>query len=133
MDEREDLPLTTTKRHKFFYGYVVAAAGFGVWLIGWGTYGCISLFYKPLIVEFGWTRAAIAGAFSLSGIVMGFLGIVMGRLTDRFGPRIVVPIFGSFQAIGFLLVSQLSAIWKLYLIWGGIKAVGMSTFNVPVM
>src|SRR4030042_6531776 len=59
----------TTKR-RFFYGYVVTAAGFVIWSIGWGTSSpSFSMFLKCLGAEFGWARAETSLAYSLAFLV----------------------------------------------------------------
>lgn len=117
----------------FFYGYVVTAAASGIWLIGWGAYTTFGVFFKPLITEFGWTRAETALAYSLSLLVQGTLGIFMGWLTDRLGPRKVVLVFSPFVGLAYLLMSQLSASWQLQLYFGLVAAIGFSAITVPPM
>jgi MFS family permease len=119
---------------RFFYGYVVTAAGCGVWLICWGTFNpCFGVFLKPLLAEFGWTRAETALAYSLALSVQAALTIMMGWLTDRLGPRTVVTVFGSFLGVCYLLMSGISTIWQFQLVYGLVGAVGLSALNIPVM
>jgi len=73
-----------------------------------------------------------SGAFSLSWIVYGLLGIIMGRLTDRLGPRIVLTFCGSLVGLGYLLMSQITAVWQLYLFYGVIIGTGMCGCFVPL-
>jgi len=120
-------------KRRFFYGYIVAAAGFGVWLIGFGTQGTFSVFFMPVSSEFGWTRAETALAFSLSGMVMGLLALGMGWLTDKLGPRIVVTVFGSFAGIAFLLLAQTHSFWEFQIYYALVAAIGLSTASVPIM
>jgi len=56
---------------------------------------------------------------------------VMGKLTDRFGPRIVLTISGFLFGLGFLLMSRVSTIWQLYLFYGVVVGVGLSGGFVP--
>lgn len=127
--------MDSDKKHpRFFYGYVVAAAGFVVWLIGWGTYSItFGLFFKPLLAEFHWTRAETSLAFSLSLLLRAMLGITTGWLTDRLGPRIIVTIFGSFVGWSFLLISQVHALWQFVLFYAVVGGIGASTLNIPIM
>ena len=46
------------KRRGIFYGYIVVIAASGIWMASWGTLGTYGLFLKPLLTEFGWTRAS---------------------------------------------------------------------------
>ena len=124
--------MAQNRQPKFFYGYFVVAACFVITAIMWGTNYSFGVFFKPLLVEFGWTRAMTSGAFSLSLVLTGFLSVVAGKLTDRFGPRLVVTVCGCFLGLGYLLVSQTSAIWQLYLFYGVLVGVGMAGSFVPL-
>ncbi len=120
------------KRSTFFYGYVVVIAAFSIMFVMWGAYYSFGVFFKPLLAEFGWTRAMTSGAFSLSLILTGSLNVLTGKLTDRIGPRLVVTISGVFLALGYLLISQTGTLWQLYLYYGIIVALGMSSGVVPL-
>ena len=125
--------MTEDRKPKFFYGYVVVLAAFGIWLTVWGTSMTYGIFFKPMLSEFGWTRATTAGARSLCSGVAGLLGIVAGGLTDKFGPRRVVLIFGSFLGIGYLLMSQISNTWQFYLVYGMLIGIGWSAATIPTL
>jgi len=99
----------------------------------WGTYYTFGVFFESLLAEYGWTRVVISGAYSLSLILSGLLSIVMGRINDQFGPRVVVTGCGIFLGSGYLLMSQLSAIWQLYLFYGVVVAFGISGAFVPIV
>jgi len=118
---------------KFFYGYIIGVAAFFNMAILGGTIYSFGVFFKPLLTEFGWTRAMTSGAYSLRSLVGGFLGIVAGRLNDKVGPRVVVTVCGFFLGLGYLLMSQISAIWQLYLFYGVIVAIGVSGLWVPTV
>jgi len=118
---------------RFFYGYIVVGAALLIMAIMWGAYNSFGIFFKPVLTDFNWTRAMISGALSLSWIVQGLLGIVMGRLTDRFGPRVVLTISGLLVGLGYLLMSQVGAVWQLYLFYGVIIGAGMGGSWVPIV
>ncbi len=86
-----------------------------------------------MLTELGWTRAVTSGAFSLSITLYGLLAIGMGRLTDKFGPRLVITACGLFFGLGYLLMSQITAVWHLYLFYGVIIAIGGSGLYVPLI
>ena len=71
------------------------------------------LFFNPLQEEFGWSRTFLSSAPSLAFFMMGVLAILAGRLSDRFGPRIVLAVAGIAYGLGFLLLSQVTAQWQM--------------------
>lgn len=118
---------------RFFYGYLVVVIAFFIMVVSWGLYSVFGVFFNPLLDEFNWTRAMTSGAFSLSMVMHGALGIVMGGFTDRFGPRIVVTLCGILLGAGYLLMSQVSTIWQLYLFYGVMIGTGVSGVWVPLL
>jgi len=118
---------------RFFYGYIVVVAAFIILLVSFGVLNSFGVFFKPMLTEFGWTRAATSGAFSLSFIVHGILGILMGGLNDRFGSRVLMTLCGILLALGYVLMSQISNIGQLYLFYGVIIGVGMAGVYVPIL
>ena len=117
-------------RPTFFYGYTIVISCFIIQAIGIGTYIAFGVFFKPLLADFGWSRATLSGAHSLALIIAGFLGILVGRLNDRFGPRVVMTVTGFFFGLGFLLMSGLNNVWQLYLFYGVLVGIGLSSIDV---
>jgi OFA family oxalate/formate antiporter-like MFS transporter len=56
-----------------------------------------------------------------------------GRLSDRFGPRLVLTIGGLLIGLGYLLMSQVNAIWQIYFFYGVLVSIGMGGMVVPLM
>ena len=102
-------------------------------VVSWGLYIVFGIFFDHLLDEFEWTHAVTSGAYSLSSIISGMLGIVMGGLTDKFGPRLVVTFSGVFLGLGYILMSKVNSAWKLYLFYGIIIGIGMSGLWVPLL
>ena len=123
--------MSVDRKPSFFYGYIVVAAALLTMVITTGALYSFGVFFKPVLTEFGWTRAATSGAYSLCILLLGSLSIVMGRLNDRFGPRIVVTACGFLLGSGYLLMSQISTIWQLYLFYGILAGIGLSGAYVP--
>ena len=117
-------------RGKYFYGYAIVAAGFiiqGVCIGAMFTYG---VFFKEFQTDLGWSRASISGASSLAFLVMGAGGILAGNLNDRIGPKLIIVVSGISMGVGYLLMSQLQALWQLYLLYGLLVGIGFSTHDV---
>jgi len=122
------VPLFGNKKPKFFYGYIIVIAGFLIMMIAFGTQYSFGVFFKPILNEFGWTRAETSGPYSLYMITYGVFCVVTGRLCDRFGPRLVVTFSGLISGLGYVLMSQISALWQLYIVYGIMAALGTSTY-----
>jgi MFS family permease len=126
--------LIEKKKHRFFYGWVLAIASFFLLVISWcagqHSYG---VFFKSLLNYFGWTRSMTVGAYSARSFVHPVLGIVVGRLSDKFDPRLLITVCALFLGGGFLLMSRINDIWQLYLFFSVIITIGMSGFYVPIL
>jgi MFS family permease len=118
---------------RFYYGYVMVGIAFLIMLISWGLYITYGVFFDSMLNQFGWTRAAISGAYSLSSIISGVLGIAVGWLTDRFGPRLIVTVAGVCLGLGYLLMSFVNSVWELYFFYGIVVGIGMAGLWVPLV
>jgi len=84
--------------------WVVVAVTFITMAIGVNARTAFSLFFPPILSEFGWERGITAGAFSFgSTVVSGFVSPLIGRLMDRSGPRAVMELGVALMAGGMLL------------------------------
>ena len=75
----------------------------------------MSAFFPSFEREFGWSRTAISGAFSLARVESGLLGPIEGYFVDRVGPRRVMYIGIVICAVGFVSLSFVNSLPMLYL------------------
>jgi len=129
----QEIRQSKNKEQGFYYGYLLVAIAFIIVMLGFGTRYAFGIFFKPVLTEFGWTRAMVSGAFSLSMIAYGLLGIVMGGLNDKIGPRIVLTFSGCLIGLGYFLMSRVNSVWEFYLFYGAIIGIGMSGYWVPTL
>jgi len=132
MDNREK-PESTGNKQRLYYGYIIVITSFLILLSSYGIYLSYGVFFKPLLVEFGLNRATTSGVPSLNIVMQGLLGILMGRITDRFGPRIVLTFCGFLTGLAYVLMSLVGTVWQLYLVYGLILGIGLSGMMVPLM
>ena len=105
-------------RLPFFYGWIIVVVTFVTMAIGVNARTSFSLFFPPIVDEFGWERGVTAGAFSFGFLVSGAVSPLIGRMMDRFGPRGVMELGVALMAGGLLLAPLTTQPWHLYLTIG---------------
>lgn len=116
---------------RFFYGYVIVGAAFLIMALEWTIFS-FGLFFQSFITEFGWSRAATSGALSVCLVLFGFFSVIAGRFSDRYGPRLLITVCSLFIGLGFYLLSTVTSLWQLYLYYGVILSLGLSSTTVPL-
>ena len=111
-------------RLPFFYGWIIVAVTFVTMAIGVNARTSFSLFFPPIIDEFGWERGVTAGAFSFGFLVSGAVSPLIGRMMDRLGPRAVMELGVALMAGGLLLAPLTTQPWHLYLTIGVMVGAG---------
>lgn len=122
--------MTGQKNPDAFHGKIIILACLLIQGIGVGGYIAYGVFFKSLLDEFGWSRTTVSGASAMAFLLMGFLGILVGNLNDKYGPRAIMTVTGIFLGCGYLLMSQLQSAWQLYLFFGLVAGIGLSSIDV---
>src|SRR3977135_3296517 len=108
----------------FFYGWIIVVVTFVTMAIGVNARTAFSLFFPPIIDEFGWERGITAGAFSVGFLVSAAVSPLIGRLMDRSGPRAVMELGVALMGGGLLLAPLTTQPWHLYLTIGVMVGAG---------
>ena len=116
-----------------YYGYIIVVFSLIIAAVAWGAQRTFGVFLDPLIQTFHWSRAATSLTITIQSLTTGLAAIVSGRLSDRFGARIVLTICGIFIGAGFILSSFISNQWQLYLVQGILVGIGLAGIMVPLM
>ena len=97
------------------------------------SYFGMSAFFPSFEREFGWSRTAISGAFSLARVESGILGPIEGYLTDRVGAQRMLFIGLIICTLGFLSLSFVQSLPALYIvIIVGIVLGSSLGYNMPI-
>ena len=98
---------------------------------GIGFYGH-GVFLDPLSTLHGWPKATLSSAITLYFLTSGIMGMIIGRPIDRYGPKWVLILGSVVIGAGFVLLSRISSVWQLYMVYF-MMALGFScTSLVPV-
>jgi MFS family permease len=123
----------TSKRPRVFYGWlIVGVSAVGLFLGAPLLVFSFSVFFKPLVLNFHASRAAVSFAFSLSNTVGALWIPLSGMLIDRLGAKRVIIATTLFY--GLTLISALwvgSSIAQLYLFFS-VLGVALSSGPAPV-
>jgi MFS family permease len=109
---------------RFHYAWVVTAVTFLALLAASAVRAAPGVILVPLETEFGWDRATISLAISVSLITFGLGGPIGGTLVDRIGPRRALISGLGAIAIGLFFLLSLRDLWQLFLIWGLLIGIG---------
>ena len=116
-----------------FYGWVNVVVMF---LFNIGLYPMVVMFTLCLPiwdVEFGWSRGDISLAHSISQVLMGLTGPIVGIFILKKGPRIAIAIGNLISAGAMVLLSYQQHIWHLFLDYGVVLGLGMSIGGMLAM
>ena len=104
-----------TPRTPIFYGWVVLGmvalgtyAATGVAQVVFG--GIQNLIYEDL----GWDRSAVAFAVTAGTWGSGLLTPFIGKLTDRYGPRLLMPIAAMVVGLSFFALAGIREVWHFW-------------------
>lgn len=118
--------MITRIRSRLYYGWYMVGAGAIIQLITGGLLNQAAGAYLVLLQsEFGWSKTAISGAFSLFRFESGLLGPLGGWLIDRFGSRAVMRFGLLIFGLGFIMFSRVDSIFTFYVAFA-IIAIGQN-------
>ena len=101
-----------------FYGWwLVGIAGVLMALGSAPLFQSVPAWFPVLQREFGWSRAKLSWAFSLSRVEGSVSGPLSGYLIDKMGPRHTVLVGMLIFGGGFLLFSQVKHLWQFYVVF----------------
>ena len=107
-----------TTKNRFFYGYWIVSAGFAIMTLSSGLvfYG-FSVLNKPIADDFGWSRGEVTAAFFAFMMAMAIVSPIVGQVTDKRGPRLVLLLGAIVTSLALVLLSKTSALWNYYLLY----------------
>ena len=116
-----------------YYGWVIVGVSALANAMAWSVRSTFALFYVALLDEFGWQRGEAAVGYALSWLLMLMFGPLAGRLYDRWGPRVVVPMGGLLLGVALVLTSRVQSLWQYYVSFGVLGAAGIACIMIPAI
>jgi MFS family permease len=123
----------TQSKQRLFYGYIIAILSFCIFLVIYGLRFSYGVFFEPMSSDLGWSSSMTSLVFSISMVMEGIFNIILGRMIDKYGPRLVVGVSGVLIAIGYGLIPLASSSWQYFVLYGGLVGVGMGGIFGPLV
>lgn len=121
------------KRPRFFYGWLIVATGVISMTLVYGTRHSFSVFFAPILDEFGWSRGDTAFMLSLNLLIYGLTAPVAGSLADRWKPRRVMMMGALVLALATVGCAFARELWHFYLLFGIMTPVGTAFCGWPLV
>ena len=121
------------KKTRVFYGWWIVVACFVAMFVGSGTeWYTFSIFFKPLMSDFGWSRGEVSTSVTIYFVVSGLMGPLIGKWTLRYGPRRVMLVGAIVAGAIFVLLSFTNSLPHLWIAYG-LSSAGIAALSfVPV-
>ena len=114
------------------YGWVMVVVVFVLSGLAFGSMASISVFLKPVSLEFGWSRGQTSFAYTVASFASAAFGVIWGQVADKYGTKW----FGYIGAICMSLVlfalSSLDSIIQFYLLYFLFGAMGSALLFSPL-
>ncbi len=114
------------------YGWVMVLVVFVLSGLAFGSMASISVFLKPVSLEFGWSRGQTSFAYTVASLSSAVFGVLWGQVADKYGTKW----FGFVGAISMSLVlfalSSLDSIVQFYSLYFLFGAMGSALLFSPL-
>ena len=113
-------------RPRYYYGWVIVAAMsiIGGWTLGMGGAN-VGLFIDPMREELGFSNAIFGWANTARMVLGASSGVIIGRVLDRFGPRLLLALTGGLAGLLIIFAGRIEAEWQMVGIFAALGFMGM--------
>lgn len=114
-----------------FYGWaVVAVATLAAFLSGPGQSYVFSIFVDPIIRDTGVGRVEISALYAMGTVISAVMVVVVARLVDRFGARVMLAFIGVGLGIACFGMSFATGPLMLFFGFAALRALGQGSLPV---
>ena len=118
-------------RVPFFYGWVIlVSAILGMFASGPGQTYTVSVFLNPMLEELGWSRTLASGLYTAGSLTAAICVVVVGRMLDRYGARMMMAGVGIAFGLALLWMSTVSLPVQLFIGYAAIRTMGQGSLGL---
>ena len=96
------------------YAWVMVACVFILSALSFGTLASISVFLKPLALEFGWSRGQTSFSYTVISFSSAVFGVFWGYIADKYGTRWFGIVAAIMMSLSLFLLSKQTNIYHFY-------------------
>ena len=114
------------------YGWVMVFVVFVLSGLAFGSLASISVFLKPVSLEFGWSRGQTSFAYTLASFASAAFGVMWGQLADKYGTKWFGTIGAICMSLTLVSLSSLDSIIQFYILYFLFGAFGCALLFSPL-
>ena len=96
------------------YAWVMVACVFVLSALSFGTLASLSVFLKPLSLEFGWSRGQTSFGYTVISFASAAFGVFWGYIADKYGTRWFGIVAAIMMSLSLFLLSKQTNIYHFY-------------------
>ena len=114
------------------YAWVMVACVFVLSALSFGTLASLSVFLKPLSLEFGWSRGQTSFGYTVISFASAVFGIFWGYIADKYGTRWFGIVAALMMSLSLFLLSKQTNIYHFYGFYFLFGAFGNAMVTAPL-
>ena len=114
------------------YAWVMVACVFILSALSFGTLASISVFLKPLALEFGWSRGQTSLSYTVISFSSAVFGVFWGYIADKYGTRWFGIVAALMMSLSLFLLSKQTNIYHFYGFYFLLGALGNAMVTSPL-
>ena len=114
------------------YGWAMVLVVFTLSGLAFGSMASISVFLKPVSLEFGWSRGQTSFAYTIASFASAAFGIIWGQVADKYGTKWFGLAGAISMSLTLLALSSLDSIYQFYLLYFLFGALGSALLFSPL-
>ena len=114
------------------YAWVMVACVFVLSALSFGTLASLSVFLKPLSLEFGWSRGQASFGYTVISFASALFGVFWGYIADKYGTRWFGIVAALAMSLSLFLLSKQTSIYHFYGFYFLFGAFGNAMVTAPL-
>ena len=114
------------------YGWAMVLVVFTLSGLAFGSMASISVFLKPVSLEFGWSRGQTSFAYTIASFASAAFGVFWGQVADKYGTKWFGLAGAISMSLTLLALSSLDSIYQFYLLYFLFGALGSALLFSPL-